>query len=125
MVRKDDVVSFFKKNKIPNNQTSFCTAFDATYNSYTFDNLGHLISYCRYEKLNGMKSSGLTEAQWESSHPNWNKVVIVPVTVKTTSDTYGNTSYAGVAHDMSMSSARLIGGPDNPIKMQILYSRFK
>ena len=125
MVRKDDVVSFFKNNKIPNDQTSFCTEFDETFNSYTFENLGRLITYCRYEKINGIKSSGLTEAQWEATHPNWNKVVIVPVSVKKTSDTYGNTSYAGVAHDMSMSSARLVGGPNSPIKVQILYSRLK
>lgn len=125
MVRKDEVVSFFKNNQIPNDITSYCTEFDETFNSYTFDNLGRLITYCRYEKAKGIKSSGLTEAQWETAHPNWNKVVLVPVSVKKTTDTYGNTSYAGVAHDMSMSSARLVGGPNNPIKMQILYSRFK
>lgn len=125
MVRKDDVVSFFKKNKIPDNKTSFCTEFDETFNSYTFDNLSRLITYCRYEKLNGMKDSGLTEAQWEAAHPNWNKVIILPVSVKKTTDSYGNTSYASVAHDMSMSSARLVGGPNSPIQIQVLYSRFK
>lgn len=125
MVRKNDVVSFFKNNKIPDEQTSFCTEFDETYNTYTFDNLGRLITYCHYEKLNGIKTSGLSEAQWEAAHPNWNKVVIIPVSVKKTTDSYGNTSYAGVAHEMSMSSAKLVGGPNNPSKIQVLYSRFK
>ena len=125
MVRKDEVVSFFKKNKIPNNITSFCTDFDETYNTYTFQNLGRLITYCRYEKENGMKKSNLSEAQWEAANPNWNKVVIVPVSTKKTTDSYGNTTYAGVAHEMSMSSARLVGGPNNPVKLQILFSRFK
>ena len=125
MVRKDDAVSFFKNNKVPNDQTSFCTKFDETFNSYTFDNLGRLITYCRYEKLNGMKNSGLTEAQWEAAHPNWNKVVIIPVSVKETTDSYGNTTYAAIAHDMSMSSAKMVGGQSNPIKMQVLFSRFK
>lgn len=125
MVRKDDVVSFFKDNKIPDEQTSFCTEFDETYNTYTFDNLGRLITYCHYERLNGIKTSGLSGAQWEAAHPNWNKVVIIPVSVKKTTDSYGNTSYASVAHEMSMSSAKLEGGHNTPIKMQILYSRFK
>ncbi len=125
MVRKDDVVSFFMKHKIPDNQTSFCTEFDPTYNTYSFENLGRLITYCRYEKQNGMSSSGMSEAQWEAAHPNWNKVVIIPVSVKTTTDSYGNTSYASVSHEMTMCSARLAGGPYNPIKMQVLFSRFK
>ena len=125
MVRKDDVVSFFKNNSIPNDITSFCTKFDDTYNTYTFENLGRLITYCRYEKLNGMKASNLSEAQWEAAHPNWNKVVIIPVSTKETTDSYGNSSYASVSHEMSLSSAKLVGGPNTPIKMQILYSRFK
>lgn len=125
MVRKDNVVSFFKNNKVPNDQTSFCTEFNETYNTYSFENLGRFITYCHYEKLNGMKKSGLSEAQWEAAHPNWNKVVLIPVSVKQTTDANGNSSYAAIAHDMSMSSTRLVGGTNNPIKIQILYSRFK
>ena len=125
MVRKDEVVSFFKKHKIPDDQTSFCTGYDATYNSYTFENLGRLITYCRYEKQNGVRSSCMSEAQWEAAHPNWNKVVIIPVSTKKTTDSYGNTSYASVSHEMSMCSSKLVGGPNNPIKMQVLFSRFK
>ncbi|MBO7067426.1 MAG: DUF4270 domain-containing protein [Bacteroidaceae bacterium] len=125
MVRKDDIVSFFKNKKTPNSQTSFFTTFDETFNTYTFDNLGRLLTYCYFEKLKGMESSGLSEAEWEAAHPNWNKMVIVPVSVTLTLDAYGNTSYAGLTHDMSLSSAKLVGGPNSPIKMQILYSRFK
>ncbi|MBR4644671.1 MAG: DUF4270 domain-containing protein [Bacteroidaceae bacterium] len=125
MIRKDEIVSFFKNSKTPNDQTSFCTEFDATYNTYSFDNLGRLITYCHEEKLAGMKNSGLSESDWENAHPNWNKMVIIPVSIKQTTDTYGYTKYISVTHDMNMSSARLVGGPNNPIKMQVLYSRFK
>ena len=125
MVRKDDVVSFFKNNKIPDGQTSYCTDFEATYNTYTFDDLSKLITYCHYEKKKGMESSGLSETDWEKEHPNWNKMVIIPVSVKKATDSYGNTTYAGVAHEMSMSSTKLVGGPNNPIRIQVLYSRFK
>lgn len=125
MIRKNDVVSFFKNNKIPDDQTSFGTEFDESYNAYKFENLGRLITYCYYERQNGMKESGLSQEQWEAAHPNWNKVVIVPVSAKKTTDSYGITTYAGIAHNMSMSSTKLVGGPYNPIKMQVLFSRFK
>jgi len=125
LLRKDDMNSFFKDKKLPNNQTSFATAFSPTYNTYTFENLGRLITYCHYEKLNGMKESGMSEAAWEAAHPNWDKVVIIPIKVVETTDSYGTKTFASISHDMSMSSAKLVGGPNNPIKMQILYSRFK
>ena len=125
LVRKDEAVSFFKKKKVPNDQTSFCAGYDKVYNTYTFDGLGRLITYCRFEKENGMKASGLSEAAWEAAHPNWNKVVVIPVSAKKTTDSYGNTSYAGIAHEMNITSTKLVGGPNKPIQMQILYSRFK
>ncbi len=125
MIRKDEANSFFKEGKLPNNQTSFVTEFDKSYNAYSFENLGRLITYCHYEKINGMKKSGLTEAEWEAAHPNWNKVVVIPASVKKTSDAYGSSSYASVTHDMSISSTKLVGGPNTPLKIQILYSRFK
>lgn len=125
MVRKDDIVSFFKNKKTPNDQTSIYTTFDETYNTYTFENLGRLITYCHEEKLSGMKNSQLSEEEWEAAHPNWNKMVVLPVSITKTSDTYGNTTYISVTHDMAMSSAKLVGGPNNPIQIQILYSRFK
>lgn len=125
LIRKNDIISFFKDKKLPNSQTSFATTFNQTYNTYTFENLARLITYCQYEKLNGMKESGLSETEWEAAHPNWNKMVIVPISVVETTDSYGNKTYASVSHDMSMSSTKLVGGPNNPIKLQILYSRFK
>jgi len=125
LIRKDDMISFFKDKKLPNNQTSFITSFSKTFNSYTFDNLGRFITYCRYEKLNGMKESGLSSAEWDAAHPNWNKMVVVPVSVVKTTDSYGTTTYASVTHNMALSSTKLVGGPNNPIKMQVLYSRFK
>jgi hypothetical protein len=125
MIRKDEMISFFKNKKTPNSQTSFVTSFDATYNTYTFENLGRFITYCRFEKMAGMKESGLSEAAWESAHPNWNKMVIIPVSLTQTSDAYGNSTITNVTHAMTMSSARLVGGPNCPIEMQVIYSRFK
>lgn len=125
LIRKDEIISFFKNKKTPNEQTSFYTAFNENFNTYTFENLGRLITYCHEEKMSGMKSLNHSEEEWESEHPNWNKMVLIPVSVKKTTDSYGISTYTSVTHDMTLTSAKLVGGPNNPIKLQVLYSRFK
>ncbi len=124
MVRKKDMFSFFHDRKVANNQTSFTTGYDATYNAYTFQNIGRLISYCQNEKKAGMKEEGITETEWEAANPDWNRVVLIPVKVSTTSDSYGNSYQVSVNHDMDMNSIRLVGGANTPIKMQVIYSKF-
>jgi hypothetical protein len=67
----------------------------------------------------------MTEAAWEEAHPLWNRVVLVPVTVATTTDSYGTASQVSVNQDMSLCSTKLVRGTkDNPIKMQVIYSSF-
>lgn len=125
MVRKADVTSFFKKRSVSDSKSSYTTSYSSTYNTYTFNNICRLISLCRKEKLAGMKAENLTEQEWEQKHPDWNKVVLIPVSISTTTDTYGNTHQVSVTHDMGMNSIRLQGGANTPIKMQVIYSRFK
>ena len=70
-------------------------------------------------KAKGMKEN----SNWIEKHPNWNKVVIIPV-----QETYVQTSVlAKVTHDMKLSSAKLVGGSNNPyddIKISVIYSKF-
>lgn len=125
LVRKADATSFFKKRSVADSKTSYTTSYSSTYNTYTFNNICRLISLCRKEKLAGMKTENLTEQEWEQKHPDWNKVVLIPVSISTATDTYGETHQVSVTHDMSMNSIRLQGGANTPIKMQVIYSRFK
>lgn len=126
LVRKEKMHSFFASRSVTDSQTSFTTEFDASFNTYTFDNIGRLLTYCQKEKLKGMQESGLTEDEWEASHPDWNRVVLIPVKVNTTSDSYGYTHQVSVTHDMNMNSVRLVKGTKkNPIQMQVIYSRFQ
>lgn len=125
LVRKADATSFFKKRSVADSKTSYTTSYSSTYNTYTFNNICRLISLCRKEKLAGMKAENLTEQEWEQKHPDWNKVVLIPVSISTATDTYGETHQVSVTHDMSMNSIRLQGGANTPIKMQVIYSRFK
>lgn len=127
MVRKQDASTFFKERKVSDSQTSFTTSFVSAYNTYTFSNISRLISYCYYERMKGMEDTGKTKDEWESEHPDWNKVLIIPVKVATSQDTYGNTYETSVTHDMNLNSVKLVGGssPMSPVNMQVVYSHFK
>ncbi len=126
MVRKSDYARFFKEKQVSNNRTSYTTAFNSVYNSYTFANIGRLLSYCKNERSNLAKQEGITEEEWSQKNPDWNKVLLVPVTV-TTSEVntgyYSETVQVSVNHDMNMNSTRLVGG-NNKLEMQVIYSKF-
>lgn len=125
LVRKSEMTSFFKKRSVADSKSSYTTSYSSTYNTYTFANICRLISLCQHEKKAGMEAEGIGEEEWERRHPDWNKAVLIPVSISTTTDTYGNTHQVSVTHDMQMNSIRLQGGPHNPISMQVIYSRFK
>lgn len=121
MLEKDSLTSFFEKNKVPDSKTSYYTTFSSNYNTYTFTNISSLITSLWNNKQEGLKS----DAQWVEKHPNWNKVLLVPITYTTSSS---SSTIVNVEHDMSLSSTRLVGGPDNandPIEMSVVYAKFK
>lgn len=116
MVRKSEMYNFFLKNKSFDKITSFYSPFNSTYNRYVFNNISQLINYCyaEYEKNIAI------DPDWESKNPDWNKVVLIPVT--TTTDSNGN--IVGLTHDLKMSSIRLKGGNEQ-IAIKIVTSHFK
>lgn len=120
MVESDSLSSFFEKSKVANYKQSFLASYSSTGNSYTFSNIGALISSMHNAKTEGMKK----DPNWILNHPNWNKVLLVPV--KTTSTTYSSsTLLTDVRNDMSLTSTRLQGGKNSPIKIHVIYSKFE
>ena len=115
MVRKSDMYNFFLKNKSYDKITSFYTTFNKTYNQYVFNNISRLINYCyaEYEK------NVAIDPDWATKNPDWNKVVLIPVT--TTTDSNGN--IVGITHDLKMSNVKLLGG-DDKVAIKIITSRF-
>ena len=63
---------------------------------------------------------------------NYNKVLLIPVeptfdstSSSTTTVTNESTStLVKLCHDFSMTSARLVGGENNPIQLRVIYSKF-
>lgn len=117
--------SFFTTHSLADNETAFTTSFDSNYNTYTFSNIARLISYLHRQKQRGMKEQHLSSEAWNSLHPDWNRVTVIPVSIVTTTDnSTGSAKQVAVNHDFSMSSARLVGGTQ-PIEMQVIYSGYK
>lgn len=104
MVHKDEMYSFFEKNKLTDNISSFYTTYNSTYNRYEYSNISRLITYC--------------DSKREESE-NWNKVVLIPVTTITDSNSY----IVNFRHDFSLNSVRLVGGEDQ-IKVRVITSKF-
>lgn len=111
MLPADSLETFFASNSLPDSHTSFLAAYSSTDNSYTFSNF-----------------AGIVSAMFKSdrSSANWNKVVLVPVDV-TTQTTSSSTTITKVAHNMGMSSVRLLGGTNNPnaLSLSVIYSKFQ
>ena len=124
MVPKDSVTTFFEKHQVPDNVTTYLATLNTAYNSYTFNNISTLINV-----LYDFKQGG--GANYTTEHPDWNKVVLIPVQTSTTSTTsYSTTttSISAVHHEMSITSSRLVGGSENihdPVRISIIYNKNK
>lgn len=92
-------------------------------NQYAFANVAQLVSKCKQEKLKGMNESGLSETDWEAKNPDWNKVVLIPVTHANNDNAAGNNAAAILSMDMKLNSIRLVG-ENEPISIQVIYSKF-
>lgn len=139
LIPKDSLYSFFENQEVYNNRTSYVTTLSTSAsttssgNCYTFSNISGIIT-------------AMAAIDKSSRSRDWNKAVIIPVTVTTTSTStssnyssyyyyyYGSSSSssssttpAKVAHDMTLKSTKLVKGTksDSPIKLEVIYSKFK
>ena len=137
LVPKSMAYSFFENSRLTDDSHSFLAKFNSSYNAYTFSNISRLITNLKNERdeqanvLPG-DDEATRKAKWalfEQSHPDWNKVYLIPVDVETTTSTnsYGivSTVTLGVKNQLGMYSAMLKGGPKGLINMDVVYSRFE
>lgn len=117
MVRKADMYKFFLKNKLSDGETSYLTSFVNSNNEYVFSNIANLFKHCYKEYTEGVQK----DSDWEAKNPDWDKVVLIPVT--TTEDSNG--SVVKILHDISISSMRLRGGTEYDIPIEVVTSKFK
>lgn len=123
LIESDSLKTFFEEGHITNNERSYLASYVSSQNNYTFTNISILVQRLYKDYTEGIKAEG---QEWLLKHPNWNKLLLVPVTTETAT-TSSTTVITRVAHDLSMTSTRLVGGADNPyspVRISIIYSKF-
>ena len=129
LICKDSINNFFAEDALADNVTSFTTAYgNSSQNVYVFSDLSPLITHLAKLKAEGEK----TDLQWTAKHPDWNKMLLIPIHLDQVSTTsiYGisNTTTIGIEHDMSITSTRLVGGSAStgqPIEIKVAFGKFK
>ena len=109
LVERDSLSSFFEENSLPDNANSFLATYNKTQKTYSFNNISSLVNSMYNKK-------GKSE--------NWNKVVLIPVQV-TTSSTSSSSTITSIANEMNINSVRLVGGSANkhtPIRISVIYN---
>lgn len=121
MIQKDSLYSFFEKERTYDYRDSFVATLSK--NNYSFRNMGNMISLMYLYHFVGE----LIDPEWEKKHPDWNKVVLVPVTTYTsTATTTSSTTTASVGsicNNIALTSTKLVGGT-TPIKVNVIYAKF-
>ncbi|MBO4663351.1 MAG: DUF4270 domain-containing protein [Bacteroidaceae bacterium] len=113
LVRYDEYINgFFESNKLADNVTSYLATFNSSSNSYEFSNISRLVTTMLREKKNGTATE------------NCNKVLLIPVEASTIKSSTGTSTVVKLNHDFSMKSARLVGGKDGGVQIELIYSKF-
>ena len=121
LVRKSEMDTFFEKNRLTDNVSAFYTTYNKTYNRYEYSNIARLVIHAENERQAWLAANpDASESDYDTINPDWNKVVLVPVT--TIKDSNG--SIVNFRHDLSLNSARLVGGNDK-IEIKVICSAFK
>lgn len=168
LIREKYKDSFFENNELTDNITSFLTSHSSVTNQYTFSNISTLISDCIQDEdwknakqafaegktitlqvpTNELDDNGdvvMEEKivsnieEWEK-YSNWNKVVLIPVTVTydTSTSSSGSANVISVRHDLKPGYVRLKGGvigeelgnnneplyPEYRLKLEIVSTNF-
>ena len=152
LIRKKFKDSFFEKNQLTDNVTSYLTTHSSTNNQYIFNNITNLINDCMADgereeaekkfknhetiTLNFTNTKGETETvtvdnitDWEK-YSDWNKVLLIPVLITYDDPSSQNKQIISVQHDLKPSYVRLKGGskgiddPNYRLKLEVVSTNF-
>lgn len=150
LIRKKYKDIFFEQNQLSDGITSVLFDYSSYTNSfteYTYNNITQLINDCladrkaaEKELLKGPITLKVTDSEGETvdqpvatieeweKYSDWNKVVLIPVLVTKDSSSSNNSNtppkIISIQHDLKPSYARLKGGKNNPLKLEVLSTNF-
>ena len=119
LIRKDIMQDFFSKNNTIDKTESMSATYSSKYGTYTFNNIAAMVEKIYSDRKEWMSSNNGTQAEYEATVPNWNKVVLIPVTATTDA----KNSVLSYRLDAGMHQLKLIGGK-TPIKIKTIRSKF-
>lgn len=129
LIREKELESFFEKNWLPDNVTSYIARFASKTGTYEFSNLSYLVNTCMAEKEEMMEGEGKnwTAEQWKAweEETQWSSVVLVPITTNPVSYTSAS-DLLSIHHDMGSKYVKLKGGENgkNLLDMGVYYTKF-
>lgn len=135
LLRKKELKSFFEGNKVSDNITSFTTTHNAfATNQYTFSNIARLVTTCINEKQTAKQTAKEEagdswnetqwEEKWEKANEDWDKVLLIPVSITYDSNTSSSSTMTGIQNDLKPGYAKLRGGSESPLKIEVTYTSF-
>ena len=125
LIRKDIMKSFFGKNSNIDNSQSYAASYSSKYGTYTFDNIAALVEKAYNDRLNWLEDNNMKlddqgKQAYQVAYPDWNKVILIPVTANTSS----TSTVISYSLDIRMHQVKLLGGPNNKIKIKTIRSKF-
>ena len=136
LVRKDKMKSFFENDELTDSKESYLAAYNSSNNVYQYTNIAQLVTILKIERdkgagvTTGMETATRRQlyAKWEAENPDWNKIYLIPVKADhtTSSGPTGTSSetLTRIQNDLGLSSAKLEGGKDSPLQLNVIYGRF-
>ena len=119
LIRKDKMKEFFSKNNTADKTESFVASYSSKYGTYTYENIAAMVEKMYGDREDWKDLNGGDNAAYEQACPDWNKVVLIPVSAVVDS----RNSAISYNLDITMHQVKLIGG-DTPIKIKTIRSKF-
>ena len=119
MIRKDITQDFFRKNSTPDKVESFVATYSSKYGTYSFENIAAMVEKMYSDRTDWIAENNGTPAAYESARPDWNKVLLIPVT----STLDSKRTAISYRLDIRMHQVKLVGG-DTPIKIKTIRTKF-
>lgn len=134
LLPKQQLESFFEGSALPDDTYAYLAS--SVKGAYVFNNVAPLISALRIARDKGAgvlptDSPAVRQqkwAVWEAAHPDWNKMLLLPVSGDYSAVGSGlqkERALQRLRHNFNLTSLRLEGGSKNPIELSVIYSRFR
>ena len=120
LIRKDKLQEFFARNNTIDKTESFVATYASKYGTYTFENIAAMVEKIYADRDDWMSLNGGDMAAYEQARPDWNKVVLIPVSTNLDS----RKTAISYTLDITMHQVKLIGGDNSKIKIKTIRSKF-